>query len=152
PLASSFPAIPPNIANRQNLHLFAPGISACDICPGATQKMSPALSADADKPHGDTFAGRDQSAPAKHRRGNKAWRCTNGGCSGNSSTKKTSAGDLLCAVHGSILDLFSIRKSKIVVLQGPSLSGESLKHGRHNRCQRIGANLILIRPATKNSK
>ena len=58
--------ITPDIADREDLHLFSARVSAGHVSPGAAEQMTTALRADPDKPHGDAFARREGSVSTQH--------------------------------------------------------------------------------------
>ena len=56
-LAGALPSIFPDVTNSEDLNVFASGIAAGDVGPGATQQMSAPLAAHADEAHANAFIG-----------------------------------------------------------------------------------------------
>ena len=61
PLLRSLAPIRPNIADRQDLHVFAPRVAASDISPRPAKQMSSALAANTNESHVDSITGREEA-------------------------------------------------------------------------------------------
>ncbi len=92
-LAVLLAAVAPDIADGQHLDIFASGITARDVGPGAAQQVAAPLSADADEPHRDALAGRHGPAPAQNRSRDKERRGEGGAEGGGGLPQELAAGD-----------------------------------------------------------
>jgi hypothetical protein len=68
PKLGALAAVAPDIADREHLDILPRRVPAREIGPGAAQQMPAALRPDADEPHGDALARRDQAVAAQGRR------------------------------------------------------------------------------------
>ena len=64
-LAGLLTPVTPDIADGQDLNVLSARVAARNVGPGAAQQVAAALAPDADEPHRDALAGRDESIPAE---------------------------------------------------------------------------------------
>ena len=118
-LGRGLAATPPDIANREHLHILAPGVTASHIGPSPAEQVTAALPTHTNEAHRNSLTGRYGPLQSQSRCGYDEWRRSGGPDHSRRLAQKSAPGKNVCRFHNHFKAVTRLKRRRAPGFRSP---------------------------------